>query len=724
MADLDLLLEAEKRGILPADKQELLNEARARGLVPGSEPSPQAATLSAAEPRSMGEMALGALEASVFPPLGVSNAIKDLKTSWNGGDPQFQPMEHISPTALLTGYAQGAAFNKLPEMATIPDALAGGDPEAAIAGYRNKITQMESQSPASYYGGNLLGNLVGLPGKAFQALTAKTIPYLGKAGTALLANLGIGQASLPIEASGGDRLMQGGMDTAFGVAGQTLDGTLNALARRSQIKNALNSSQPLNMPYENTVNGSLVNARDELAVSTGTNVPLVPEQILEDPGFLNLGRSQTKAIEQNKALNEVAGKLEGEAGMPNRRMSNRTTRVETNEIAPHIDEQATTESVGSKLVEARQANDNVYQNRYSEITQELAGSKNETFVPTHLDNAVKEVMTELGKGTGVTETATLNFLQKARQEGLIGDAKPATYFKGTDTLVPPEYAGVNPSLVEVRGGPNKVSLENLYKMRKELSDIEFTSEGNNNQPLLKKMKDAIDLEMQNYGKAVNVSNPGLGNKVFKLNEDFKSDLSKFENKNVKKIINQLSPADPNNRDLVGATNTLYGAARNGDLQTIRAVEKLVGPEQTAQLKQSMIQRTLRGDTPDSYDIQGLHKRLAKLPDEAKNYYFGKQRTNYENLAEVGKYVDSAVEKFQDRHNVEGIVSMYGGKRFVVNKLLSIYNNNPIIAEMIVRQNKMTPMLGKFQATRLVETLFKLAAADNQTDLQKNFKQSE
>ena len=37
MADLSLLLEAEKRGILPEDKKSLLDEARARGLVPKSE---------------------------------------------------------------------------------------------------------------------------------------------------------------------------------------------------------------------------------------------------------------------------------------------------------------------------------------------------------------------------------------------------------------------------------------------------------------------------------------------------------------------------------------------------------------------------------------------------------------------------------------------------------------------------------------------------------------
>mgnify|MGYP001810911218 CR=1 FL=1 len=39
--NLDLLLEAERRGILPADKAQLLAEARRRGLVPGD--APQAA---------------------------------------------------------------------------------------------------------------------------------------------------------------------------------------------------------------------------------------------------------------------------------------------------------------------------------------------------------------------------------------------------------------------------------------------------------------------------------------------------------------------------------------------------------------------------------------------------------------------------------------------------------------------------------------------------------
>lgn len=41
MADLELLLEAERRGLLPDDKQQLLSEARRRGLVPTSEAMPE-----------------------------------------------------------------------------------------------------------------------------------------------------------------------------------------------------------------------------------------------------------------------------------------------------------------------------------------------------------------------------------------------------------------------------------------------------------------------------------------------------------------------------------------------------------------------------------------------------------------------------------------------------------------------------------------------------------
>ena len=52
MADINLLLEAEKRGILPPDKAGLLAEARKRGLVPATEPPPEASPTPEAAPYS------------------------------------------------------------------------------------------------------------------------------------------------------------------------------------------------------------------------------------------------------------------------------------------------------------------------------------------------------------------------------------------------------------------------------------------------------------------------------------------------------------------------------------------------------------------------------------------------------------------------------------------------------------------------------------------------
>ena len=54
MPNMELLLEAEKRGILPPEKAGLLQEARKRGLAPGGTPEPQS--------MGMGEMMGGAIK--------------------------------------------------------------------------------------------------------------------------------------------------------------------------------------------------------------------------------------------------------------------------------------------------------------------------------------------------------------------------------------------------------------------------------------------------------------------------------------------------------------------------------------------------------------------------------------------------------------------------------------------------------------------------------------
>ena len=78
MADLSLLLEAEKRGILPFEKQSLLTEARSRGLVPALEAavSTQVAPAQVADRPTMGQMFKDELLTSI--PGSIARGVKDV----------------------------------------------------------------------------------------------------------------------------------------------------------------------------------------------------------------------------------------------------------------------------------------------------------------------------------------------------------------------------------------------------------------------------------------------------------------------------------------------------------------------------------------------------------------------------------------------------------------------------------------------------------------------
>jgi len=113
MADLDLLLEAERRGILPADKLALLNEARSRGLVGGT-PKPEETTsgftgaFGAGLASLKGETALtGAKVASMF-------GVDKLKEAEEYRAKQEEEARKFKPTE--KGWTE-APFEKLKELA-------------------------------------------------------------------------------------------------------------------------------------------------------------------------------------------------------------------------------------------------------------------------------------------------------------------------------------------------------------------------------------------------------------------------------------------------------------------------------------------------------------------------------------------------------------------------------------------------------------------------------
>ena len=106
MADLQLLLEAERRGLLPADKQALLTEARSRGLVEGlpTETPPIKMTLAPTEvvpERSMAQRITYPILETVLPTLGAVA----------GGVPStiFGPAGTVAGGAAGAGLGYGAA---------------------------------------------------------------------------------------------------------------------------------------------------------------------------------------------------------------------------------------------------------------------------------------------------------------------------------------------------------------------------------------------------------------------------------------------------------------------------------------------------------------------------------------------------------------------------------------------------------------------------------------
>jgi hypothetical protein len=162
--DMNLLLEAERRGILPPDKAKLLDEARKRGLVP-----------SAAEPKGFGQT---------------------LKENLIGDN---------DPTTQNFGEKVGTFLNKAGEAMTF--GLAGDEANAAIAGMipggmgyderlafeRQQEALMEKTNPGAMLGAEIGGSVAGalLPGGAIGTL-GKGAGTMARIGASAAAGAGMG----------------------------------------------------------------------------------------------------------------------------------------------------------------------------------------------------------------------------------------------------------------------------------------------------------------------------------------------------------------------------------------------------------------------------------------------------------------------------------------------------------------------------------------------------
>lgn len=208
--DLEVLLEAERRGILPPDKVEILAELRRRGVVPAAD---------GPVPPSAGRVA----------PQGQDRGIGQILRENIMGD--------NDPTTQNVGERIGSAINKAGEAMTF--GLIGDEASAAVAGaipggmgYSDRLAFerqqeeiLERDNPALAFGSEVGGSVLGalLPFGAIGT-AAKGAGLASRVGTSAAAGAGMGGTYGFMEGEGAEDRMRGAQ------TGAALGGAVGAVA--------------------------------------------------------------------------------------------------------------------------------------------------------------------------------------------------------------------------------------------------------------------------------------------------------------------------------------------------------------------------------------------------------------------------------------------------------------------------------------------------------------
>lgn len=652
-------------------------------------------------------------------------------------------------TALLENVRNSALFNKYPELAGASNQVATSltnaqptDPEllkqypelANVGkGYseirdeeRARLAQYEKDYPTLSMMGSMGGMVMGGPGQVASKL-GRMVPEGAGLARRLFSNAGInallGQGMAPSDAGTGQRLMQAGGDITMSAVPDTLIGALGKFSQLREMGRGIEMGpidapmQPGYVPYKEGVDPRMMQARDQITAQQGVQIPLTAEQGLENPKFMQMGVKADTAMAQRQAGEQVAGRLEGNTGLA----SNASQLNETDIGA----------DLGSKLAQAKQDSNAAISNKFEALKSDLAANKKETFIPTEVNNVIKEIREETARGTGITEGSITDYAKRLENEGLAG-SKTKYFIKGNpaegEQEISKEIYDIlpleNKANVEVRKIPNKLSLNNLQKLRAEVTQIQGDSPA-----LYGKLKAAIDKDIDAYAQNVSSKNPELGNRVRSVVNEWKTNNQKFENDNVNSMIKNTQDmvgqgGAPLNANPAAAGQRIFGALEKGDLNAIRSIEAVLGTDSTKEIKQRFSQRILRGDSPDQYDLQGITKRLnkySKKNEEVLKHMLGQDYVTYRNLGYIGEKMKGAVNNYEKGNLLPDVAGAMRGSPYysfqLINSLFGKFNNHPAIVELMLRNNKkiITPGMAGFMAKQMAMKLLQLESASQGED---------
>lgn len=235
--DLELLIEAERRGILPADKQELLSEARRRGLVPGGA-QPDANWQDSQPPEGM-----------FMNPYTGQMTSRELLRGAMGDRGQGQ--------AAIAGGAQGVTFGGIDELTGVIDALANAGRRPMGETYefgreraRAALEGSREDYPKTFVGSEIAGAVAAPAGIAGGlgkgATTAERVVRGARSGGRMGATYGFltGEGGAPerVESMAQGATLGAGTGGAIAGAGEALRKGAESVMQRGAIREAVNKA--------------------------------------------------------------------------------------------------------------------------------------------------------------------------------------------------------------------------------------------------------------------------------------------------------------------------------------------------------------------------------------------------------------------------------------------------------------------------------------------------
>lgn len=237
--------------------------------------------------------------------------------------------------ALLNKFANSALMNKLPELTSFVSEKLGGLPyNEGVERSREQLQQQETDYPDSA----LLGNVAGAFTSPIAQIAGK-LPQLsslaGRMGLGAATNVAAGQAELPFEASGEQRLTQGALDTLVSGGTDTLLGMLQKYGQSKNLAQSLNDPKFIPRTKDAVIPEAGIALRD--LENAGYKLPVLPAEI-QTPSSLNSMQSflekspfssatlKAQGLKQRSALSEIAQSIESGVGL--------TKRVKETSIGP------------------------------------------------------------------------------------------------------------------------------------------------------------------------------------------------------------------------------------------------------------------------------------------------------------------------------------------------------------------------------------------------------